>query len=237
MDFDKTKNEFVLQNQQVQSTDKVKVLLEWSCGATAEYAALDGESCATATSTDNVITMNGGYYYDFYFKLDSKLLYVGANTENPANADKYYLVGVDGDWTTGIELEPEGEDKMVKLGQEISKTDQLKIEKRTPCGDALYDGIEVESPVPYYRGENNNIVLEDGTYNFYFDTAEPEKKKMIGFAIASLILGILSVLCCCCTGVSALFGIVGVILGVVTLVKKFAGKGCAIAGAADDHDK
>ena len=61
-------------------------------------------------------------------------------------------------------------------------------------------------------------------------TAEPEKKKMIGFAIASLILGILSVLCCCCTGVSALFGIVGVILGVVTLVKKFAGKGCAIAG-------
>ena len=169
MDFDKTKNEFVLQNQQVQSTDKVKVLLEWSCDATAEYVALDGESCSTAESTVDGITMNGGYYYDFYFKLDSKQLYVGANTANPANADKYYLMGVDGDWTTGIELEPEGEDKMVKLGQEISKTDQLKIEKRTPCGNALYDGIEVESPVPYYRGENNNIVLEDGTYNFYFD--------------------------------------------------------------------
>ena len=168
MDFDKTKNEFVLQNQQVQSTDKVKVRLEWSCGATAEYAALDEESCATATSTDNVITMNGGYYYDFYFKLDTKKLYVGANTTNPANADKYYLVGIGGDWDNGIELEPEGEDKMVKLGQEISKTDQVKIEKRTPCGDVLYDGIKVESPVPYYRGENNNIVLEDGTYNFYF---------------------------------------------------------------------
>ena len=60
-------------------------------------------------------------------------------------------------------------------------------------------------------------------------TAEPEKKEKIGFAIASLILGILSIICCC-FGLGWITAIPGVILGIVTVVKKYAGKGCAIAG-------
>jgi hypothetical protein len=51
---------------QVKSTDKVKVRLEWSCGASAEYVALDDASCATFSNSG--ITMKDGYY-DFYFKL------------------------------------------------------------------------------------------------------------------------------------------------------------------------
>ncbi len=61
-------------------------------------------------------------------------------------------------------------------------------------------------------------------------TAVPEKKKMIGFAIASLILGILAILCCCLGIWSWLLAIPGVVLGIITLAKKYAGKGCAIAG-------
>ncbi len=60
-------------------------------------------------------------------------------------------------------------------------------------------------------------------------TAAPEKKKMIGFAIASLILGILSIICCC-FGLGWITAIPGIILGIVAVVKKYAGKGCAIAG-------
>lgn len=55
---------------------------------------------------------------------------------------------------------------------------------------------------------------------------EPERK---GFAIASLVLGILSLVLCCLYG-GLLFGIPGLILGIVSLVKHESKMGMAIAG-------
>ncbi len=49
-----------------------------------------------------------------------------------------------------------------------------------------------------------------------------------GLAVASLVTGILSILCCC-IGVGALFGIAAIILGCVSLSQR-KGKGLAIAG-------
>ena len=60
-------------------------------------------------------------------------------------------------------------------------------------------------------------------------TAEKEKKKMIGIAITSLVLGILSVICCC-FGLGWITAIPGIIFGIIAIAKKYAGKGCAIAG-------
>lgn len=54
---------------------------------------------------------------------------------------------------------------------------------------------------------------------------EPERK---GFAIASLVLGILSLVFCCLGG--GVLGIVGLILGILSLVKKESKMGMAIAG-------
>lgn len=82
----------------------------------------------------------------------------------------------------------------------------------------------------------NNQAQQQNTYSeAYVEPAatysvEPQKKGMIGFAIASLVLGILSILCCCFGMWSWLLAIPGVVLGIVALVKKYAGKGCAIAG-------
>ena len=85
-------------------------------------------------------------------------------------------MGVKDDWTTGIELtqNPDNKDELVLLGQEISKTeDAIKIVKKTPCGDEFYADVKIESPVPFSGGGSQsaapNIVLEDGTYDFYFD--------------------------------------------------------------------
>lgn len=63
-------------------------------------------------------------------------------------------------------------------------------------------------------------------------TAEPvaEKKGMIGFAIASLICGILSVICCCLGCFSLVLAIAAVALGIVTIACKYDGKGMAITG-------
>lgn len=51
-----------------------------------------------------------------------------------------------------------------------------------------------------------------------------------GFAIASMICGIVSVLCCCLTWVSLVLGVGAVVLGIIALKNKYDGKGMAIAG-------
>ena len=175
MPLNSAKTEFVLTNQLVKSTDNVKVLLEWSCGATLEYVALEGAvNCSSVKSATSGITMGEGYY-DFYFKVTSKELYLEANKDNPAN-QKYVLMGVDGDWTTGIELQENSgnADELMLLDQRISKdADAIKIVKKTPCGDDFYAAVSASTTVPYTGGGSGsavpNIVLEDGTYNFFFN--------------------------------------------------------------------
>lgn len=56
---------------------------------------------------------------------------------------------------------------------------------------------------------------------------ELESKK--GFAITSLVLGIISLLCCC-IGILWPLAIVAIIFGVISLVQKKGGKGMAIGG-------
>ena len=73
----------------------------------------------------------------------------------------------------------------------------------------------------------------------YYSVPEEPKKEggYIGVAIASLVCGILSLLCCplawcgsCCGGLNVLLAIAAVVLGIIALVKAFEGKGMAIAG-------
>ena len=174
-------NQYELRNIQVKSTDKVKVKLVYDCG-NIEYVTLDNASCSTVTSTANGITFSKDGYYDFYFKSD-KTIYIGANTANPANADKYYLMGIDGDWDKADESNqltqnPNNADELVLLGQKISqsdsKADAIKIVKKSLCAaDEYYAEVKPSSTVIYKGGGTGvnppNIVLEDGTYDFYFN--------------------------------------------------------------------
>lgn len=62
-------------------------------------------------------------------------------------------------------------------------------------------------------------------------TAPKKDKTGIAFAIISLVCGILGLICCCLLGIwSLIITIPGLVLGIVSLIKKFAGKGMAIAG-------
>ena len=175
MPLNSAKTEFVLTNQLVKSTDNVKVLLEWSCGATLEYVALEGAvNCSSVKSATSGITMGEGYY-DFYFKVSSKELYLEANKENPAN-QKYVLMGVGADWTNGIELQanPSNADELMLLNQPISKaSDAVKVVMKNPCNDDFYAVVSASTTVPYTGGGSGsaapNIVLEDGIYNFFFN--------------------------------------------------------------------
>ena len=71
-------------------------------------------------------------------------------------------------------------------------------------------------------------VFDTPTYNY---NAVPQKKNQgIALSIVALVLGILSLVCCCFGAWNLILGIPGVIVGIIALVKKAAGKGMAIAG-------
>lgn len=56
----------------------------------------------------------------------------------------------------------------------------------------------------------------------------PEKPKPIAPAIICFVISIVNILCCCCCGYIAL--IASIVLGIISLAKKWRGKGLAIAG-------
>lgn len=71
----------------------------------------------------------------------------------------------------------------------------------------------------------------DPQYPEVYEPKEPSNPKDSGLAIASLVLGILSLLSSCCIFyVSIVLAIVSLVLGIVSLAGKHGGKGMAIAG-------
>lgn len=69
------------------------------------------------------------------------------------------------------------------------------------------------------------------SYNYQpYTVPEPPKKKRNGLGIASLVIGIISLISCCCWWLSILLGVVSIILGIVSLVQKEDTKGFAVVG-------
>lgn len=86
----------------------------------------------------------------------------------------YVLMGIQGDWTTGIELTKneiaEWEEYML-LGQTISEGDSVKVVRLEAgvakhwCGN-VKEGVSVTITPD---DKNGNIILAPGTYDFYYD--------------------------------------------------------------------
>lgn len=84
-----------------------------------------------------------------------------------------------------------------------------------------------------YNGSGANTYYESGQSQYY--STEPDAAQNggnIGFAIASMVCGILSLLCCCLDLFSPILAIAAIVLGVITLCFKYDGRGMAIAGIA-----
>ncbi|MCM1136384.1 MAG: zinc-ribbon domain-containing protein [Clostridium sp.] len=84
----------------------------------------------------------------------------------------------------------------------------------------------------YGDAYNTNGYYDNGQAQYYSGEAEKTTGGNIGFAIASLVCGILSLLCCCLDLFSPILAIAAIVLGVITLCFKYDGKGMAIAGIA-----
>lgn len=94
---------------------------------------------------------------------------------------------------------------------------------------AEWQSNNAQEELPTYTESFGNAYSYDATS--YDSTATPsEPKKLIGLSIASLVCGVLSIVCCAAWYISGLFALAGLVLGIISMVKKCSGKGMAIAG-------
>ena len=86
----------------------------------------------------------------------------------------YVLMGVKGDWTTGIALtqNPDNANEYVLLGQEILEGDAVKVVTLTDGVATAWCGNVDEYSVERTFDDMGNIVLAPGKYDFYFKVKE-----------------------------------------------------------------
>lgn len=142
----------------------------------------------------------------------------------------------------GAKLE-QPEDQSVKTQDWFSEEKEPVYEKITEAEEEKPAPISYQEEIKInpYEGEEQSVNNTSTNYNTYYDgqstgyyAADQKETKQgggnIGFAIASMICGILSIVCCCFTLFSAVLAVAAIVLGSVTLCSKFDGKGMAIAG-------
>lgn len=80
-----------------------------------------------------------------------------------------------------------------------------------------------------FNSENQEQNENAGVPNYAFYVDE-QPKKIDGFGIAALILGIISLLCCCLYPVTWFVGLLGIVFAIVSRKKMGKFTGIAIAG-------
>lgn len=86
---------------------------------------------------------------------------------------------------------------------------------------AKAESTESSSSYSGYENTNNN-------YNNGY--AQPQSGAGTVLSIISMILGIVSVVCCCCGGLNGMLGAAAIVCGIIALVKGSGNRGMAIAG-------
>lgn len=113
------------------------------------------------------------------------------------------------------------------------------VQQEEPIVEAVTDPAETVAEPAEAGGANDTYSQTVATataqpQQYYSTESLKEDNGYKGVAIASLICGIVALLCCwcasCCGGFNILVAIAAVVLGIIALVKKFTGKGLAIAG-------
>ena len=86
----------------------------------------------------------------------------------------YVLMGVKGDWTTGIALTQNADNanEYVLLGQDIAEGDAVKVVTLTDGTATAWCGNVDEYSVAHSADDMGNIVLAPGKYDFYYKVAE-----------------------------------------------------------------
>ncbi len=80
---------------------------------------------------------------------------------------------------------------------------------------------------------DDDFIRSDTTQNIEQNFSQMESRSTespSGFAIAGLVCGILSIVCCCAWYISGILGILGLVFSIMVLTKNLPGRSLAIAG-------
>lgn len=121
-------------------------------------------------------------------------------------------------------------DNMTSPYEKVTDTEEIK-----PEGMPAQEEVQIN----YGYSQNNSTFNSNPVYSqvsqtqYYSgeDTAKTGGGN-IGVSIASLVCGILALLCCCVTYLSVILSIAAIVLGIMSIVRKYDGVGMAIAGIA-----
>ena len=128
-----------------------------------------GDECKTGD-----LQWTAGKYYvkdGWYTKEEAEAKLAGPVTPPVIT---YVLMGVKGDWTTGIEMtiNPDNANEYVLLGQDIAEGDAVKVVTLTDGTATAWCGNVDEYSVAHSADDMGNIVLAPGKYDFYYKVAE-----------------------------------------------------------------
>ena len=128
----------------------------------------------TAGAQTADLVWSAGQYFvkdKWYTKEDAEALLAGPVTPPVIT---YALMGVGGDWTTGIAMtvNPDNANEYVLLGQDIAEGDAVKVVTLTDGTATAWCGNVDEYSVEHSADDMGNIVLAPGKYDFYYKVAE-----------------------------------------------------------------
>ena len=100
---------------------------------------------------------------------EKKISFEGLTEAGPAILT-YVLMGVAGDWNTGIALEqnPANEKEYMLICQTIAEGDAVKVVTLTNGGKTAYCGNVEEGSAQVDYDSDGNIILAPGSYDFYY---------------------------------------------------------------------
>ena len=114
--------------------------------------------------------------------------------------------------------------------KEVNDTQEVKDENTEQINQEDYFDLGQEPKFDEDIFESNNTNDSFDNQETYNSINNNQNNNQTGFAIASLVLGILSLVCCCTFYVGILFAIASIVFGAITIKNNYNGKGMAIAG-------
>lgn len=166
--------------------------------------------------------------------------------ENHQNTDATPVTEPAPENVTASTSEPSGETVSVNTDSFQDNTtgySSYSYQSNSNSGSYNYQGDANNSGSYNYQGDttnNGNFNYQDNTAQYYAspvytDNSNQQGEATPGMAIGSLVLGIISILFCCCSGGGILFSIPGIIMGLSANKKVKTGVGtagiiCSIVG-------
>ena len=153
----------------------------WDNGCNWGYSNIAGAYSEVSEGTNDegqpngniLITLTTETIVTVVFDAEAKKISFEGLTEIESSVS-YVLMGVGGDWKTGIPLtqNSDNENEYVLLGQEIVETDAVKVVTLTDGVATAWCGNVDEYSVEHSADDMGNIVLTAGKYDFYYKVKE-----------------------------------------------------------------